>query len=86
MCVCARMHVCVHAYSPIRSASMAAYLQMNTGARLLRGARHDLMDVVEVCEGRKKQTNYLMCFLTSDLTKGSTTVISGWLSVCWVGD
>ena len=43
--------------------------QVNTGARLLRDVRHDLEDVVEVCEARKKQTNYLRS-LTSDLAKG----------------
>ena len=50
--------------------------QVNTGARLLRDVRHDLEDVVEVCEARKKQTNYLRS-LTSDLTKGNPIVVLG---------
>ena len=45
---------------------------MNSGARLLRDVRHDLSDVVEICEGRKKQTNYLRS-LVSDLAKGTNT-------------
>ena len=43
--------------------------QVNSGAHLLRDVRHDLSDVVEICEGRKKQTNYLRS-LVSDLAKG----------------
>lgn len=44
-------------------------VQVNTGAHLLRDVRHDLNDVVKICEGRKKQTNYLRS-LVSDLAKG----------------
>lgn len=44
-------------------------VQVNSGAHLLRDVRHDLSDVVEICEGRKKQTNYLRS-LVSDLAKG----------------
>ena len=43
---------------------------MNSGARLLRVVRSDLADVVQVCEAKKKQTNYLRS-LTSDLAKGT---------------
>ncbi len=44
--------------------------QVNTGHRLLMDVRRDLVDVVQVCEAKKKQTNYLRS-LTSDLAKGS---------------
>ena len=47
-------------------------VQVNSGARLLRDVRHDLGDVVEICEGKKKQTNYLRS-LVSDLAKGTHT-------------
>ena len=53
--------------------------QVNSGARLLRDVRHDLSDVVEICEGRKKQTNYLRSLL-SDLAKGTVLILS--LYVC----
>ena len=43
--------------------------QVNSGARLLHDVRNDLSDIIEVCEGRKKQTNHLRT-LISDLTKG----------------
>lgn len=42
---------------------------MNSGHRLLMDVRGDLVDVVMVCEAKKKQTNYLRS-LTSDLAKG----------------
>ena len=44
-------------------------VQVNSGARLLRVVRNDLVDVVLVCEAKKKQTNYLRS-LISDLAKG----------------
>ena len=43
--------------------------EVNTGHRLLMDVRHDLANVVLVCEAKKKQTNYLRS-LTSDLAKG----------------
>lgn len=45
------------------------YFQVNSGARLLQDVRSDLNDVVEVCEVKRKQTNYLRS-LISDLAKG----------------
>lgn len=38
---------------------------------MLQEVRQDLSDVVQVCEGKKKQTNYLRT-LISDLVKGKT--------------
>ena len=57
--------------------------QVNTGARLLRDVRHDLEDVVEVCEARKKQTNYLRS-LTSDLTKGNPVLPDQFWDTCFL--
>lgn len=37
---------------------------------MLQDVRQDLSDVVQVCQGKKKQTNYLRT-LISDLVKGS---------------
>ena len=42
---------------------------MNSGHRFLRSVRGDLADIVEVCNARKKQTNYIRS-LISDMTKG----------------
>lgn len=39
------------------------------GGKMLQEVRQDLTDVVQVCEGKKKQTNYLRT-LISDLVKG----------------
>lgn len=39
------------------------------GGKMLQEVRQDLSDVVQVCEGKKKQTNYLRT-LISDLVKG----------------
>lgn len=39
------------------------------GAKLLQDVRQDLADVVQVCEGKKKQTNYLRT-LINELVKG----------------
>ena len=39
------------------------------GGKMLQEVRQDLSDVVSVCEGKKKQTNYLRT-LISDLVKG----------------
>lgn len=43
------------------------------GAKLLQDVRQDLADVVQVCEGKKKQTNYLRT-LINELVKGA----GGW--------
>ncbi len=43
--------------------------EVNSGSRLLTNVRNDLENIVSVCEGRKKQTNYLRSVI-SDLTKG----------------
>ena len=43
--------------------------EVNSGARLLHSVRGNLLDVVQVCEAKKKQTNFLRS-LISDLTKG----------------
>lgn len=40
------------------------------GAKLLQDVRQDLTDVVQVCEGKKKQTNYLRT-LINELVKGT---------------
>lgn len=39
------------------------------GAQMLQDVRQDLTDVVQVCEGKKKQTNVLRT-LINDLVKG----------------
>lgn len=44
------------------------------GAKLLQDVRQDLADVVQVCEGKKKQTNYLRT-LINELVKGTVTQI-----------
>ncbi|MBN3298743.1 DYHC1 protein, partial [Amia calva] len=43
--------------------------EVKMGARLLQDVRQDLADVVQVCEGKKKQTNYLRT-LINDFVKG----------------
>lgn len=45
------------------------------GAKLLQDVRQDLADVVQVCEGKKKQTNYLRT-LINELVKGMAIQIS----------
>lgn len=45
------------------------------GAKLLQDVRQDLADVVQVCEGKKKQTNYLRT-LINELVKGTVIQIS----------
>ena len=44
--------------------------QVNTGAHLLQDVHNNLADVVQVCDAKKKQTNYLRN-LTSDLARGN---------------
>lgn len=51
------------------------------GAKLLQDVRQDLADVVQVCEGKKKQTNYLRT-LINELVKGMGIQIS--ISQCSV--
>jgi len=51
------------------------------GAKLLQDVRQDLADVVQVCEGKKKQTNYLRT-LINELVKGMVIQIS--ISQCSV--
>lgn len=46
------------------------------GAKLLQDVRQDLADVVQVCEGKKKQTNYLRT-LINELVKGAPVVPLG---------
>ncbi|XP_019853431.1 PREDICTED: cytoplasmic dynein 1 heavy chain 1-like isoform X1 [Amphimedon queenslandica] len=43
--------------------------EITSGSKLLATVRNDLMNVVEVCETKRKQTNYLRT-LISDLAKG----------------
>ena len=43
--------------------------EINTGIRLLKTVLHDLNDVVSICQGHKKQTNYHRQLL-KDLAKG----------------
>lgn len=45
------------------------------GAKLLQDVRQDLADVVQVCEGKKKQTNYLRT-LINELVKGTGPPVS----------
>lgn len=44
--------------------------EVKMGAKLLQDVRQDLADVVQVCEGKKKQTNYLRT-LINELVKGA---------------
>lgn len=44
------------------------------GARMLQDVRQDLTDVVQVCVGKKKQTNVLRT-LINDLVKGGLHVL-----------
>lgn len=43
--------------------------EVKMGGKMLQEVRQDLSDVVQVCVGKKKQTNYLRT-LISDLVKG----------------
>lgn len=45
--------------------------EVKMGAKLLQDVRQDLADVVQVCEGKKKQTNYLRT-LINELVKGAS--------------
>lgn len=44
------------------------------GSRMLQDVRQDLTDVVQVCVGKKKQTNVLRT-LINDLVKGGLLVL-----------
>lgn len=44
--------------------------EVKMGGKMLQDVRQDLSDVVQVCQGKKKQTNYLRT-LISDLVKGT---------------
>ncbi|XP_070608209.1 cytoplasmic dynein 1 heavy chain 1 isoform X1 [Erythrolamprus reginae] len=66
--------------------------EVKMGAKLLQDVRQDLADVVQVCEGKKKQTNYLR-MLINELVKGILphswshyTVPAGMTVIQWVSD
>uniref|UniRef100_A0A8C5Q446 AAA+ ATPase domain-containing protein n=1 Tax=Leptobrachium leishanense TaxID=445787 RepID=A0A8C5Q446_9ANUR len=66
--------------------------EVKMGAKLLQDVRTDLTDVVQVCEGKKKQTNYLRT-LINELVKGILprswsrfTVPAGLTVIQWVAD
>ncbi|XP_070577189.1 cytoplasmic dynein 1 heavy chain 1-like [Ptychodera flava] len=66
--------------------------EVNLGAQLLKGIRHDLQEVLLVCETKKKQTNYHRALL-ADLAKGILpkswnryTVPSGITVIQWISD
>ncbi|XP_012579828.1 PREDICTED: cytoplasmic dynein 1 heavy chain 1, partial [Condylura cristata] len=66
--------------------------EVKMGAKLLQDVRQDLADVVQVCEGKKKQTNYLRT-LINELVKGILprswshyTVPAGMTVIQWVAD
>ncbi|KAL1138869.1 hypothetical protein AAG570_008931 [Ranatra chinensis] len=66
--------------------------EVNSGANLLRDVIHDLQDVVAICQGEKKQTNYHRTML-SELVRGILpggwrryTVPRGCTVIQWVTD
>ncbi|XP_073982188.1 dynein heavy chain, cytoplasmic isoform X4 [Rhodnius prolixus] len=66
--------------------------EVNSGARLLKDVIHDLQDVVLICQGEKKQTNYHRSML-SDLVRGMLpsswrryTVPRGCTVIQWITD
>lgn len=66
--------------------------EVKMGAKLLQDVRQDLADVVQVCEGKRKQTNYLRT-LINELVKGILprswshyTVPAGMTVIQWVSD
>ncbi|XP_034530779.1 cytoplasmic dynein 1 heavy chain 1 [Notolabrus celidotus] len=66
--------------------------EVKMGGKMLQEVRQDLSDVVQVCEGKKKQTNYLRT-LISDLVKGILprswcryTVPAAMTVIQWVAD
>lgn len=48
--------------------------EVKMGGKMLQDVRQDLSDAVQVCVGKKKQTNYLRT-LISDLVKGTHVVV-----------
>ncbi|XP_044735865.1 dynein heavy chain, cytoplasmic isoform X10 [Chrysoperla carnea] len=66
--------------------------EVNSGAKLLQDVIHDLQDVVLICQGEKKQTNYHRTML-SELVRGILpsnwrryTVPSGCTVIQWITD
>ncbi|CAG10419.1 unnamed protein product, partial [Tetraodon nigroviridis] len=66
--------------------------EVKMGGKMLQDVRQDLSDVVQVCQGKKKQTNYLRT-LISDLVKGILprswcryTVPASMTVIQWVAD
>lgn len=66
--------------------------EVKMGSRMLQDVRQDLTDVVQVCEGKKKQTNVLRT-LINDMVKGILpqswsryTVPAAMTVLQWVGD
>ncbi|XP_076178666.1 dynein heavy chain, cytoplasmic isoform X5 [Ptiloglossa arizonensis] len=66
--------------------------EVNSGAKLLQDVIHDLEDVVLICQGKKKQTNYHRTML-SELVKGILpggwrryTVPRGCTVIQWITD
>lgn len=66
--------------------------EVNSGAKLLQDVRNDLHDVVLICKGEKKQTNYHRSMI-SDLAKGIVpaswrryTVPDGVTVIQWITD
>uniref|UniRef100_A0A674J882 Dynein heavy chain C-terminal domain-containing protein n=1 Tax=Terrapene triunguis TaxID=2587831 RepID=A0A674J882_9SAUR len=51
--------------------------EVKMGAKLLQDVRQDLADVVQVCEGKKKQTDYLRT-LINELVKGILFSLPSW--------
>jgi len=66
--------------------------EVNSGSRLLRDVRQDLQDVLLICQGEKKQTNYHRQML-SELVKGILpaswrryTIARGTTVIQWITD
>lgn len=57
--------------------------EVKMGGKMLQEVRQDLSDVVQVCEGKKKQTNYLRT-LISDLVKGTMSHFHCLFSVLYI--
>lgn len=67
MCLCPNVFVQTHKHQDPLFRFFEREVKM--GGKMLQEVRQDLSDVVQVCEGKKKQTNYLRT-LISDLVKG----------------
>ena len=57
--------------------------EVTSGSKLLQTIRTDLANVVQVCEAKRKQTNYLRS-LISDLAKGNTNDIITIVSIVMI--